>query len=200
MIKVIYFDLGGVVVTDGFYRAAPLFAKKLGIDEKKIFDAYIKTDDWRYSAGKIGRERWENLFKELGIKVDVDEFIELWHSIFVPIEGTLKVVKKLKDNYRLGILSDQPKDLIPRLEDFGILDLFDANLRVISCEVGHGKSEPSKEIYSVAVEKAGVKPEEILFIDNNQGNLNDAAKEGIETLLFENPEQLDKDLDGLLRK
>jgi 2-haloacid dehalogenase len=196
MIKVIYFDIGGVLVTDGFYRAAPLFSKKLKIDEKIIFDAYIKTDDWKYGAGKIGIKRWENLFKELNLKnINVEEYVKLWHSIFVPIKETINIAKKLKGKYVLGVLADQPKDIISHLEKCSFLYLF--NLRVMSCEVGHSKDEGNLKIYQIAIKKAKVKPEEILFIDNNQKNLDNASKLGLKTLLFKDAKQLKKDLISL---
>ncbi|MEA3429804.1 MAG: HAD hydrolase-like protein [Nanoarchaeota archaeon] len=193
MIKVIYFDIGGVIVTDGFARAASLFSKELNIDEEKLFDAYIKTDDWKYSAGKIGIERWDNFFKELNLKnIDVQKFVDLWHSIFVPIDETISLIQKLHGKYLLGILADQPKDILPYFERYSFLDLFD--LRVISCEVGHSKDEGNLNIYEIAVDLAKVKSEEILFIDNNQKNLDNAAKLGIKTLLYKNNEQLKKEL------
>jgi len=196
MIKIIYFDVGGVLVTDGFYRAAPLFSKELGISKKKIFDAYIKTDDWRYCAGIIGKERWINFFKELGLNdVNIDKFIEIWHSIFVPIKETIKIVKKLKGKYVLGALTDQAKDAFQNLKKYHIFDLF--KIKVISCQIGYSKDENNTKIYEYAIKKSKVKPEEILFIDNSQKNLDNASKKDIKTLLFKDPKKLEKDLVSL---
>jgi len=197
MIKLIYFDIGGVVVLDGFKRAAPLFAEKLNIDEQTLFDAYIKTDIIEYPQGKIdGKTRWINFFDELDIKdVDIDEYIDLWHSAFQPIRATIRLISKLKTKHKIGCLSDQPLDMIPYLDNLGILDLFDP--RILSCEINHSKEEPNYKIYEIAEEQAGLDSDEILFIDNTQKHLDKAKELGYNVLLFTDVDQLEKDLKEL---
>lgn len=192
MIKVILFDIGGVVVTDGFYRAAPLFAKKIGIDEKKIFDAYIKTDDWKYSAGIIGKERWTKLFNLLKVNVNINEYISLWHTTFKPIHETIQIIKNLKKKYTIGCLSDQPKDIVPYLKKIGVLALFD--IQIISCQVKNSKEENNFKIYEKAFAKSKVDKKEILFIDNSEKNINKAKKFGFNVLHYQNPQKLKSDL------
>jgi 2-haloacid dehalogenase len=65
--------------------------------------------------------------------------------------------------------------------------------------VGHSKDEENLKIYEIAVEKANVNPKEILFIDNNQENLDNAAKLGIKTLHYRSSKQLKKELASLYK-
>jgi HAD superfamily hydrolase (TIGR01509 family) len=192
VIKVIYFDLGGVVVTDGFKRAAPLFEKELQIPQEKLYAAYLKTDDIKYAMGKIEKERWQHFFKELNVKADVEKYIALWHSIFVPVPEIVELIKILSKKYTLGVLSDQPKDILPYFQQLGIFDLF--SLRIISSEVGHSKSEKNLIIYEFAITQAQVAPDEMLFIDDVLQNVDNAARFGINTIHYENPAQLRKRL------
>jgi len=194
MIKLIYFDIGGVIVTDGFWRAAPLFAKKLKLDEQKLIKAYKKTKQPEYSMGTLdGTTRWTNFFKQLNITIDnVEEYIELWHSAYQLIPETIILILKLKKKYRIGCLSDQPLDLIPHLESFGIFELFDP--RVVSCEIGHSKSELNYTIFEIAKEKAKLDYNEILYIDDRQDHLDRAKELGYNVLLFTDAHKLEKDL------
>ncbi|MFC1753881.1 HAD family hydrolase [Thermoproteota archaeon] len=200
MIKVIYFDIGGVIVTDGFEKIAALFAKELDIDEQKIYDAHLKTADWKQSVGKDYRARWRAFVNELGRPdVDIDHLIELAHTSFVPIQGTLDIISQLKGKFILGILSDQTTHMKSLIAGWHFLEQFD--IRMISYELGHSKDEPDTPIYDMAIEKAGVKPEEILFIDNLERNIKDSSAKGIQTILFKSPEQLKAELvsKGILR-
>ena len=195
MIKVIYFDIGGVLITDEIDSAARIFSKRLGISQERIKEAFRKTKDWRYYAGIITNERWSNMFKELSINgIDVADFAQEWQSTQVPISKTLEIVDKLKNKYRLGVLSDQGKYMSEHLKKNRILDLF--SIRLISSEIGHSKDEPKTPIYDIAIEKANVAPEEILLIDNRQEHLDAASKKGIQVLLFTNPDDLKESLEA----
>ena len=61
-------------------------------------------------------------------------------------------------------------------------------LRVLSYEVGSWK--PEAKIYALALEKAGVKPEEAIFIDDQKKNVDAAEALGIHGIVFQNTEQL----------
>ena len=80
MIKVILFDIGGVLVTDGFHKTSEWLSAKTGIKSEKIFEAYIKTDTPEYSSGKITKERWDSLFNELNLNVNHNEFLSFWQN------------------------------------------------------------------------------------------------------------------------
>jgi HAD superfamily hydrolase (TIGR01509 family) len=194
-IKMIYFDIGGVLVTDGFDRAAPLFSKELGVPAKMLTIAYDQTKNWRYSAGLQTREeRWTAFFAKIGKDdADIGHFVKIWQSVFIPMNETIEIAKALQEKYPVGVLSDQPFDILHRLEELGILDLF--SIKVISCEVGHSKKEKNNDIYRIALQKAEVAPHEILFIDNSKEYLQHAAATGFQVLLFESPAQLREELE-----
>ncbi|MDE7152582.1 MAG: HAD-IA family hydrolase, partial [Candidatus Amulumruptor sp.] len=43
--------------------------------------------------------------------------------------------------------------------------------------------KPAAEIFRIAAERCGIVPEETIFLDDSQSNLNAAAREGYHTLL-----------------
>jgi HAD superfamily hydrolase (TIGR01509 family) len=57
--------------------------------------------------------------------------------------------------------------------------------------------KPSAEIFQKAVEIAGHRPEECLFIDDLAANVEGARQCGIEALQFVSAEQLERDLRKL---
>src|SRR3989344_7570890 len=91
-----------------------------------------------------------------------------------------------KEGYKIGILSDQwylsKEALIPATK----IEKFD--IRIISCDIGIRK--PDLKIYRLLIKRIKLKPEEILFIDNQEWNIKPAKKLGIKTILYRNNKQL----------
>jgi 2-haloacid dehalogenase len=69
---------------------------------------------------------------------------------------------------------------------------------LLSSEVNVCK--PNPEIYKILLERYRLIPEESVFVDDRQDNLDTAQQLGIKTILFKNAEQVRKDLEteGLL--
>jgi putative hydrolase of the HAD superfamily len=78
---------------------------------------------------------------------------------FVP--GTLKELRAR--GFRLGVISNWDPSARPILDHLRILDFFEET--VISSEVG--VSKPDRRIFEIALERAGVKPEECLYVGDN---------------------------------
>lgn len=105
------------------------------------------------------------------------------------IAQTVELVKELKGHYALGMLTNAPSrySLDQRFQPGELDELFD--VVVVSGEVGWDK--PAPEIYTMTVEKLGVKPEECLFIDDIPAFTAAAEALGIKTYTFVNvPESI----------
>jgi len=59
-------------------------------------------------------------------------------------------------------------------------------------------SKPDPRIYQIAVQRTGVKPQEILFVDNMEENILTAEKAGMRTILARNSEQVITDIKQIL--
>jgi len=59
---------------------------------------------------------------------------------------------------------------------------------VISGQVGYAKPDP--EIYQILLFELGRKAADCLFIDDNVDNIQEAERQGFETILFTSSEQL----------
>ena len=93
--------------------------------------------------------------------------------------------------FRLGILSNMGDGVLgymrPRLPWLAQFDHL-----TWSCELGVVKPDPA--IYLHTVKKLKVAPDQALFIDNLQRNVDGAEAVGLHAALFENVEQLQDDL------
>jgi FMN phosphatase YigB (HAD superfamily) len=100
-------------------------------------------------------------------------------------ENLINTVKKLKEKYKIALLSNNNKEYCEEYLFKPKLDkLFDG--LVISYQVGYRK--PSPEIYQILIKKFDLKPEEILFIDDDPAKLSSAEKQGIKTLIYKGVE------------
>ena len=104
------------------------------------------------------------------------------------IAPTVELIKELKGQYGLGLLTNAPSrySLDQRFKPGELDELFE--VIVISGEVGWDK--PAPEIYTMAVEKMGVLPEECLFIDDVPAFTEAAAAIGMQTITFVNAPEI----------
>ncbi len=193
MVKTIISDLGGVFLTRGIWIFRDYLEQKYNIPLKaseEIFLRYYK----QYFSGKVTEKEFWNLFlEELNIKEDWKKLREKLLNYFKPQEGIIELYSQLRQNgYQLILLSDQTKEWWPQLNKKHKIDSFFDHI-IISALLEVHKPEP--EIYKIALKKAKVKAEECIFIDDLKKNLAPAKKLGINTILFENVEQLKKELE-----
>jgi HAD superfamily hydrolase (TIGR01509 family) len=198
-IKNLVFDLGGVILQDHFALAGKKIVEQYNVDLNKLVDAFHKHDLDIYHSGEAPYEqRIKASFEEIG-RSDIDPklIIDIIEEIFVPVPGMIELVEALKEKYSLYILSNQVEALLPKLERK--YDFFkDFKYSVFSFRVGMAK--PNPEIYQFLLDQTEIKPEESVFIDNMEANLVPARKLGLQTILFENAEQFQRDLVELVNR
>ena len=68
----------------------------------------------------------------------------------------------------------------------GLKDYFDGVFS--TCNIGHDKKEP--EFFHHVLKELGLEPQEILFLDDSQSNIDNARSLGIEAYLYDNLEVL----------
>ena len=88
---------------------------------------------------------------------------------------------KLKQTYKLAILSDTWPSIKRILRNKNILSCFDAI--IASCYYGHTKE--STVIFEIAINTLQEKPDNILFIDDSTVNLYNARKTGMHPILMD---------------
>lgn len=140
-------------VADKFWREENRRAdiEKRTKDEQKIFWAQYITLVLKETGAAIDSKT------ALAIMARMQQF--KWD--FVLFDDSLNILRTLKDRkIQIGLISNVGKEMEDTYKLLGIHDFL--NFVVTSFEVGCDKPDP--RIFSVAIEKSGVKPGEILYV------------------------------------
>ncbi len=205
-IKALIFDVCGVLALDKRPDAAKYNPRVLGVHEyvaKKLrisLDQYFDSIDTDYAKSMAGEISEEKTVKEIAANLKITPkklrklYLKAYEDHFKQNEKLFKELSKLeKQGYILAVLSDQwhlsedpimPKKLYKK---FGVV--------IVSCDVGLRK--PDIKIYKLVLKKLKLKPNQAVFVDNQEWNLKPAQKLGMKTILFKDNKQLIKDLEKL---
>jgi 2-haloacid dehalogenase len=113
-----------------------------------------------------------------------------------PIHDTVEIFSELKatHKYKLLALTNWSAETFPiALERFDFLHWFDG--RVVSGEEKTRK--PFPDIYETIIRRFNVDPVTAVYIDDNMRNLHPARDMGMQTIHFQDPAQLRKELETL---
>ncbi len=127
------------------------------------------------------------------IKGIIFDFIGVLYSSGNFIEENISLLKDLKEDYQLSILSNGSSNSLCLLEDRGVRDFF--KVVIFSDEIGFEK--PQTESYEMILSKMTLRPEEVIFIDDRSENIEGASLLGINTVYYKDPHQLREDLISL---
>ena len=90
-----------------------------------------------------------------------------WHKEAEKLyPDTEECLKRLKPNYKIGVIANQSLGTKDRLEAFGILKYID--LVIASAE--EGVSKPDLKIFKIALERAGCRPENAVMVGDRLDN------------------------------
>jgi len=197
-IESIIFDLGGVLIDwnpDYVYRT-------IFNDETKMQEFYneVCTSEWNeeQDAGRGLKEATEELVARFPAdEKNIRDFYDRWEEMLKgEIEGTVKVLKKIKDknSVKLYALTNWSAETFPvALKRFEFLQWFDG--RLVSGEEKMRK--PFIEIYELLLKRFNINPATAVYIDDNERNLKTPSELGMHAILFKSPSQLEEELKKL---
>jgi HAD superfamily hydrolase (TIGR01509 family) len=185
MIKAITFDLDGVYFRNGKSRFIANLVN-LGVFETEATRVFLKSDEMnlRYKTGALSdHEFWTWALQEWGLDLSVEEIIGLMIGGYDVDKQVAKVVQEVRrKGYKTLVCSNNFAARIDGLQmRFGFLGDFDAT--AMSYEVGAAK--PSREIFEVLVERAGVLAHEIAYADDDASKLAGVDALGIQTFVYQ---------------
>ncbi|HPD61561.1 MAG TPA: HAD family phosphatase [Thermodesulfobacteriota bacterium] len=193
MIKVVFFDFGGVLAEEGFREGLLAIARNHGLDPEAFLKTAVDlTFNHGFVTGKIDvKMYWQMLREKTGINASDEALSHEVLSRFIIRPWMLDIVKKLKPaKIRVTILSDQTKWLDEFAKRYGFSHLFERIFN--SYYLGMCKRDP--ELFSYVVAEMKVKPEEALLIDDNQENIERAKQRGLKGILFQTRETFESEL------
>ncbi len=196
MIKNIIFDLSEVIIS-GYRGTEQVIEKNTNIPaadflrrkmQKEVSQVYLDTMRGKYSE----EEYFTYLFEGMKWDLSMDLVKKLVRqNLNVPVEGTMKIIQKLKGKYQLILLSDHVKEWMEYIfENNKDLNIFEK--QYFSYEYGLLKSD--KGCFDYILKDRNIKASETIFIDDYDVNIEMAKKSGIEGILFTNAEKLEQEL------
>ena len=193
-IKALFWDVGGVLLTNGWDRRARRRAVEAFKLDWEDFEDRHELLVTRFETGRLTLDRYlERTIFYRSRDFGKEQFQAYMFAQSKPIEGTLDLLGRLAraGKYLLGTLNNESREINRyRIDHFELRKYF--NVFFSSCFLGVKK--PDDEIFRLALDLSQHAPEECIFIDDRELNLECAGRSGLRTLHFENAEQLESDL------
>lgn len=194
MIRNIIFDLGNVLLS---FQPIEYLTSKLSDSNKvnEIYDIIFKSSEWLdLDRGIIDEAQAVNNFclRSPENESHIRSCMENWYALLSPIDKSVEILKEVKakgyNTYILSNFHEQAFQYVTSKHDF----FKDFDGEVISYR--EKLLKPESEIYMKFVTNYGLEPEESLFIDDTEINVNGASKLGFNVIQFKSPEQLREEL------
>jgi len=185
VIKAVFFDFVGTLITkagenvthQNIVREVLRWARRSDLDPLKIWEEYEGESSklFKELAGKpyvkireVDTEAMRIVGERYGFEVPEDfwgisiAMHEKFGELFPDAVDTIKSLKSI--GLHVGIVTDSDNDYIEaHLKALGIYDLFDS----ITTSEDAGFYKPHPKPFQLALEKAGVKPKEALYVGDN---------------------------------
>lgn len=184
MIKAVVFDLDGVYFTqesiDAFIKNFP---KKI-TDPDHMLYVLAKSDEMaKFKKGILGEaDYWSYVQKEFGTEISLAKISQLYMDSYKVNSNVVDIVKKVR---KLGIKTCIcTNNYLTRINSlnkkFNFLNDFD--VQIFSYQVAAMKPDP--KIFQALIERSGCQPNEIIFADDKQSNVDAALSLGINAFLY----------------
>lgn len=183
MIKAVLFDFDGVLTIDktGSATITNYISDTCGIPLEKVKSSYYKFNKQLLLGETTHQEIWEDFCQSLGHDIDFNILVDSFRFTCLD-DMMIALVKKLKDRYLIGMVTDNKCDRISTILDYrGLNQYFD--VVAISACVHSGKD--SHGIFEYVLNTLNVSASECLFIDNTEKNLVVPKQIGMSTILYD---------------
>lgn len=182
MVKNIIFDIGNVILNFNLDEILPKFTKNIE-EQKFILDNIINSPEWLGYAlidtGYINKEDAIEIVKDRTNHINdkiISDFWNNYNDYALVNDDVIKLIRKLKqNNYKIYLLSNinhYTHDYIKKSSLFDIVDGF------VLSYIEH-KIKPFNSIYNTMINRYNLNPNESLFIDDKEENVNTANRLGI---------------------
>ena len=196
-INAIFWDVGGVLLTNGWDRAQREKAlEQFHLDREEFNDRHEMLVS-SFERGKISLDEYlDRTIFYRSRPFTRDEFRQFMFALSQPKSDELALAQELSRSgkYLMSTINNESRELnLYRIEKFGLREIFD--IFISSCFVGLRK--PEKDIYRLALEVTQKAPAQCCFIDDRDLNLESAEKLGMQTIRMQTAEQLRQELRKL---
>ncbi len=183
-IEGLIFDYGGVL-WDMRWDISRTLELEHGLRERAIVETLYGSDTWRkLEIGDGDRDAW---LAEAHVALETVAGRELpplhrhWRENQHLIAPTIDLIRRLRGTYKTAVLSNADSTLVARFRDtHGIADLFDD----IVCSADVGMAKPEPRVYALAAQRISLPPEQCVFVDDLEQNVEAARAAGMSAIHF----------------
>lgn len=196
-ITTLWWDVGGVLLTNGWDRAARAkAAATFGIDAE-AFEARHATVVQEFECGRLSLEAYLacTVFDEPR-EFSSEAFVAFMYAQSKPLPESLPLLERIRRSgaYRMVMFNNESRELNRyRLERFSLAPRFDVFFS--SCFLGLRK--PDERFYRLALDLLQADARECLLIDDRASNLEPASRLGLQTLQYRSVRQFSDALASL---
>lgn len=192
--KAVIFDFGNVIINIDIPRTFQAFASLTGKRQAVIEKLVVENQLFRrYESGQFTDIEFREIVRQtVGFPLSDHEVDKAWNSLLLDIPPErIDLLKEIRKKYPIYLLSNTNGIHIEASntylkKNFGLKhldELFDQLF--LSYEIGMWK--PDTEIYQYVLQTIKLKPQEVLFLDDNHHNIQSANALGMQTILVEPP-------------
>ena len=194
-IRAVLFDFGGVLVEEGFREGLYDLARQQGLNPQAVHQAaYDAIYESGYVLGRGTEDGfWHLLCQKTGLCGDIEPLRRALAARFALRPRIFAVVRALRQQGHVtAILSDQT-DWLDRMDaELHFFQYFDKVYN--SYHMGKGKRDPS--IFDDVLSDLGCTSRQVVFVDDDPGNVERARSRGLTAVLFLNEDQCINDLEA----
>ena len=199
-IKAVIWDMGGVLLQEHDPRPRAKLAETYGLELRQLYEMVFRSDSANLaSQGVIAEEEhWEWVRQTAHVPAEeMNNFqVQFWSGDGVD-PSIISFIKELKGSYKTALLSNAWSLTRMYLKEYyNVLDLFDEV--IISSEVKLAKPDPA--IYQKMLNLLHIQPEEAIFVDDMQVNVDAANALGIRGVHFKSSAQAISDIRQMLNQ
>ena len=190
--RAVIFDYGMVLTGQPSAEAHDAMLRISGLPHEE-FEKIYWADRHAYDEGKLtGLQFWQNMVRDAKLDLEaaaIDE-LNLWDARMWTVQNPAMIAwqRQLKERDILtAILSNMGDTVLANIErEFDWLESFD----VLVWSYQHLMAKPDPAIYKLTLDRLGTLPEETLFIDDKQPNIDAARALGLIGILFTTVDRL----------
>lgn len=189
MVKNLLFDLGGVIMDIKRERCVAAFERLGMVNADSFLGEYSQKGPFlKLEEGAITPSEFREEVRKLIARNVTDKEIDTAFCEFligIPLHR-LEALRQLRKSYNVYLLSNTNPIMWGsriaeefRQEGLEIKDYFDGIVTSFEAK----SIKPDRHIFEMVIEECGILPEETIFLDDSQKNLDAAAQLGFGTIL-----------------
>jgi epoxide hydrolase-like predicted phosphatase len=198
-LRAVFFDLGGVIVRTEYQAPRQHLAERLGMEYEDLVHTVFESESARRaSIGAVTEdEHWIALARRFGRPPSEMDALrsEFFGGDIVDFE-LLNFIRSLRPRHKTGLISNAWDGLRPYIASLKFDDAFD--VMIISAEAKIMK--PDAQIYHLALDQAGVRPNEAVFVDDLPENIEAAQAVGMSGIVFRDRDSALAQLNSLINQ